>query len=157
MRRFSPSHCRFVFPFVALVAHVAFGAVACGGTPPAPDATASTESADTAACTAVTSCSGITGAPPELIITCPSWTQFIGISPSGTKTALTMAGSYSVEMSDYAGAIEACPVVAVTWGFEVSSTCASFSTYAPPSSWCPAPPPPSPVNGGKGACRGTCI
>jgi hypothetical protein len=141
----------------SVIPAIALTALACGGTPPSPEPTASTESADTGTCSAVTSCSGITGAPPEIIVTCSTLAQFYSISPSGTKTALSMGYTYSGSMSDYAGSVEACTLVAVDWGVVVGS-CFTYSTYAPPASWCPAPSGGGGGStGGRGGCHGTCI
>jgi hypothetical protein len=141
---------------VPAIALTALAVTACGGTPPSPDPTASIASADTGTCSAATTCSGIMGAPPEIIVTCSGLAQFYVISPIGTKTALSMGSTYSGSMSDYAGSIEACTLVSVDWGLEVGS-CFTYSTYAPPTSWCPAPPVVGGGStGGRGGCHGTC-
>jgi hypothetical protein len=89
-------------------------------------------------CTGSQSCAGILGAPPELTVACPLSTDFYVQSPSGTQTLASTGMSYATSMSDYAGAIVACP-------HGLTTSCTSFSTYSDPGSWCPAPPPPPPT------------
>ncbi len=155
---------------LSLVALTGALASACGGAPPdadRPESTASTESADTGACVATTSCAGVVGGPPEITITCPSGdvTYFVwDVTPSGASSEVAVSTPYSTSMSDYSGSLKACQVEEIDWGLVViQSTCQTFSTYAPPDTWCAGAPTGGGGGGGgrgggvkNGGCSGTC-
>jgi hypothetical protein len=96
-------------------------------------------------CTASSSCAGIIGGPPDIIVTCPSATDFYLGSPGGTYEGTST--QYVGDTSDYAGNVWAC-VPGTT------NSCIAFSTYSPPENWCPIPAPPPGGGGSSGGGGG---
>ena len=152
------------------VAALSLAAVACGASPEgngAPEAKESTGTASEAltgantGCTSSYSCAGIVGAPPDIIITCPTtpspeYVEFDVVDPSGNKSFVDDANSYQGRTSDYAGSVAAC-----TLPTGVGQRCDYFSTYSPVTQWCPGSGSSSggssSSGGGRGGCHGTCM
>lgn len=140
---------------VAVLA-AAWAVAGCGAPPQGNETPESTSSAVDGTCSATTTCTGIIGAPPDLIVTCPQYVSFYTGSPSGGGALVGKGETWTFPMSDYQSTAEACTQVAGT----PFLGCQSFSTYAPPDTWCPGTTSGSGSGGGstggKFGCKGTC-
>jgi subtilase family serine protease len=88
-------------------------------------------------------------APPDYAVTCPANADFYNSFSDGTKSYLSTGLSVSGETTTYLGGILACN--------PGTTSCSSFSTYAPVTEWCSAGGTTPPGHGPPGNPKTCCM